>query len=427
MREKVNNVWIFFKNGFLHLLGANVMNKLVGMVSNMVITRLLTQVEYGTWSYVFNIYSYLQLASGLGLVTGAFQFGAENRGTSKEFDYYKYCLKYGIIVDLILVGGFGIASLVISLSVANVGTLVRVYVPILIIDYIVNLFLTVLRCQNRINEYAKILNFNTILSALGTCVGAWFGVFGVIVGKYIAFLISLFQVIFKSKPEVLRILKAGKLVKGEIKQLWHFSIFNGVSSVLNGVLYLIDITMIARIIKLSSDIAIYKVATLIPTALTFIPYSLVICILPDIVCHNGDLGWLRKRLKKVFMVLGFFNVVFCLVLIMIAPLIITILSGKAYMSAVPIFRVLIVGYFFTGTFRSLSVNTLSGLRRVNFNLLLSVVSGVLDVVLNYIMINEYQVIGAAYATLSIEVLTSAVSLGYLLFVLKSKKVKNEGN
>ena len=69
----------------LQMLTANVLNKVVAMVSNMVITRVLTKPEYGIWSYVLNIYSYVGLLTGLGLLSGAFQFGAENRGKEEEF------------------------------------------------------------------------------------------------------------------------------------------------------------------------------------------------------------------------------------------------------------------------------------------------------------------------------------------------------
>ena len=79
LKAGIKDFWNQLQSGMLQMLTANVLNKVVAMVSNMVITRVLTKPEYGIWSYVLNIYSYVGLLTGLGLLSGAFQFGAENR------------------------------------------------------------------------------------------------------------------------------------------------------------------------------------------------------------------------------------------------------------------------------------------------------------------------------------------------------------
>ena len=89
-KQIVERLKYYGKSGLIDVFGANVINKVIAMLSNMVITRLLSKTDYGIWSYVLNIYSYLALISGLGLLSGAFQFGAENKGNEKEFQYYKY-------------------------------------------------------------------------------------------------------------------------------------------------------------------------------------------------------------------------------------------------------------------------------------------------------------------------------------------------
>ena len=53
---KAKEIWNQLRKGILQMLSANVLNKAVMMLSNMVITRLMTKAEYGLWSYVLNIY-----------------------------------------------------------------------------------------------------------------------------------------------------------------------------------------------------------------------------------------------------------------------------------------------------------------------------------------------------------------------------------
>jgi len=421
VKNIINGIWKKLSKGILQMFGANVLNKVVSMLGNMVITRMLTKTEYGIWSCVLNTYSYLNLISGLGLLSGAFQFGAENRGKEEEFQYYKFCLKIGLIIDTILVIGFFIATFVIDFSMSEANPYLRTIAPMILFDYVFQILLTILRCENRISEYANILNVNTILLTVGTCGGAYFGIEGVIIGKYIAYVVSLIQVIFHTKDEVKRINKTRSIPWKHTVELWHYSIFTGISSALNVMLYLIGVSMIATLISDPVEVAYYKVATLLPNALVFIPNSVITCILPNIVANNKNYPWLKKNIGISFVGLGALNVIICGVGILFAPIIITILSGEQYLSAVPAFRVLMFSYFVSGTFRSLSINILAALRCVNYGLLISVISLICNIVFNYLFVEQYGTIGAAYATLGVVVVTAVLSFVYLIYKLQKEK------
>ena len=63
-----------------------------------------------------------------------------------------------------------------------------------LLDYIFNYMCTILRCQKENKKYALILNINTVIYFFASCVGAFmFGIAGVIIGRYIAYLISIIQ------------------------------------------------------------------------------------------------------------------------------------------------------------------------------------------------------------------------------------------
>lgn len=408
------------KKGILQITGANIINKMITMLSNMVITRLMSQEDYGIWSYVFNIYSYLNLISGLGLLSGAFQFGAENSGKEKENSFYKYCFSTGMKINIILVSGFIVMTFFVHMAFPNAKTLVRMVAPLLLVEYAMNMLLTVLRCKNRILEYARILNYNTILMAVCTCLGAVLGIWGVIAGRYFAILLSLIHILWHTKKDVQKIKLAFQIEKQDKRHLWHYSLFTGTSAILNQVLYILDITMIAALLINTADVAVYKVATLIPTALSFIPNSVITAILPNIILHNNDRLWLRRNIKKVILGMFIFNLCLCTTLIIMAPFIIRIISGTKYLPAVPAFRVLVAGYFFSGTFRSFSINILAGLRYVNYNLFISIVSIFCDVVFNLYMIIKFGMIGAAYATFFVILVTTFLSVIFLLRVIYNK-------
>lgn len=411
----------YLRGNVASILGANVLNKAVVMLSNMVIARMLTNAEYGIWSYVLNIYSYFTLISGFGLMQGAFQFGAETQGTEKEFSYYRFCLNIGLAINVVLIGGTGVFLMLFSLPIPQAEIYVEIYVPILLLEYAMNVLQVILRSENRIKEYAFALNVNTVMLAIGTSLGSCFGLMGLVGGRYIAFFCSLVFLLVRLRPEMGKLKKAKKLRWAETGALWHYSLLTGVSDALNVALYLLDVSMIAALIRDPEQLSIYKMATYIPTALSFIPSSVAIAMLPRFIANRNDPGKLKKSVAKQFFALGAGNAAVCLGLGITAPLVIYILAGPNYSASVPVFRVLLLGYFISGTFRVLSANALAGLRAVNFNLMVSILSILCDVVFNYILIQKFGMIGAAYATLSVQIVSSVAAFSALMWIIARRK------
>lgn len=405
------------KSGVVRLLSANVINKAVGMISTMIIMRLLTKNEYGIWGYALNIYSYLLLITGFGLVSGGLQFGTENQGKGKAYSYFRYCIKTGVLIDSAIVVIAEVAVCLIHLPIDGSKPYVTTLIPILIPEYLLALGQAILRAQNRIKEYARVLNINTFLIMVGTCGGAVFGIKGIIVGRYISCLLSIYMEFRLIGIDVKGIKESEALSREEKVQLWHYSIFTGLSSAMNCLVYSLDVTLIAELIKNASDIGDYKAGATIPNALQFIPVSVVISILPTVIYNRKDIKWVRKYLKKVYLGMIAVNLVISAGILLFAPFIIRLISGNGYEAAVPVLRILTLGYFFSGTFRNLSCNLLASFRRVSFGLFISVMTCVLDLVLNYIMIKEYGMIGAAYATLIVDIIAAILSFGYLLFII----------
>ena len=280
--------------------------------------------------------------------------------------------------------------------------------------------LTVLRCDDRIKEYATATNINTVLLAVGTCIGAMFGVGGVVVGRYVAFILSAIALLTYTRNSIEPIRKALALLSAEKKALWKYSVALQVSGGLNTLVYFLDITMISYLIANAEELALYKVATLIPTALVFIPNSVVVVILPNIAFNKDNKIWLKEYTRKYYIILGFANLVLCSILFACAPIIISILSGKAYINAVPYFRVLILSYLISGSIRILSINVLAAMRKVRFNLFISVISGVCNILLDYFLIKMFGTIGAAYATLLTMLISGLIAFGYFIYQIRIK-------
>lgn len=414
--EKISVLFCKLKNGILQIVGSNLLNKIIAMLSNMIITRLMTKNDYGTWTYVCNIYSYLTLVTGLGLISGALQFGSENKGKKEEFQYYKFCIEAGLIIDTVLIVGFLVSTYFVTFKIVDSVKYIRLISFVLILEYIMNVLLNILRCENRIKEYASALNINTIVGAFLTCLGAFAGINGLLLARYLSVITALVYITYVIKPEFVKIIHTSRISFKKTASLWKYSLATGASSAMNCVLYLLDISMVATLIGDSEIVAVYRISTLIPNTLTFIPSSVIIAIMPQVIYNKDNPNWLRKKVRHVYLGLGVINFFIVVFLLVFAHWIILILNGKKYLTAVPLLRVLSIGYFISGTFRSLSTNLLAAKHYVGLNLIISIVSITCDIVFNYVLINSKGMMGAAYATFLVEVISSIIGFSFFIYV-----------
>ena len=124
------------------------------------------------------------------------------------------------------------------------------------------------------------------------------------------------------------------------------------------------------------------------------PSAIITYAYPYVASRRNDKRWLSHRLKQLYGAMAIVNGLISAALCLFAPLIFRLLF-PAYASAIPIFRVLSVGFFFSGTLRILSGNVLVMLHRLKVNSVIAVISGVLNIVLDYLWIKQFGSIGAA--------------------------------
>ena len=84
--------------------------------------------------------------------------------------------------------------------------------------------------------------------------------------------------------------------------------------------------------------------------------------------------------------MGGLNLVIILPLFILAPSIIRVFYGSNYQDAIFIFRILLINFFVSGTFRILSGNLLVTQRQLKFNFYVALFSGVVNTIGNFILI-----------------------------------------
>lgn len=420
MKSIFSKLKTLLRTGFFHVFGSSTINKIITFLSSVVLIRILSKNEYGVFTYAWNIYNIVLLFNGMGMDSAILQMCSEKSG---DEGFVRRICNYG--------ARFGIAFNVL-LTLAMIG--IAIFFPVTIdgsremllflcllpmIQLLFNLSTGYLRSQKRNQDFAMLSTVNTILVFLVSAGAALiFRAKGMVLGYYIAYAVSVLLGAFKMRIRLFS--KAEQPEKQDRKSLLAIGAVSMCNNGLSQLLYLLGVFVLGVVVADEAVLASYDAATKIPAALSFIPLALVTYLYPFFAQHRDNGKWCLKRYKQVVLGLGAMNLAISLVLVLGAPLIVKLLYGTEYADCVPVFRILSANYFISGTFRVLSGNLLVTQRKLGFNLLVAGVSGVMNIVLDFLFISWWGSMGAAIATVCVTLLSAIMSTVYLIYTFRKK-------
>lgn len=420
-----SKIKILLRTGFFHIFGSGVINKIIAFLSSLVLVRILTKQEYGLFTYAWNIYSIILIMNGMGVESGTLQLASEKGGKD---DYTQavchYGAKFGIKFDAILVFLILGIGLFAPLKFEHARSLLCLLCALPIVQLLYQLTATYLRSQKRNQEYARLTIVNTFLIFLLSATGAFlFREKGLALGYYAAYLSSYILGAIICSVRLFK--KSIDLSDRDKSALLRISAITMVNNGLSQLMYLLDVFVLGIVDPEETILASYKVATMIPTALSFVPLALITYLYPYFAEHRNDGKWCLNRYKQILVGLGGFNLMVSLFLFAAAPIIVRLMFGAQYLDSVPVFRILSLNYFVSGTFRIISGNLLVTQRKLKFNLFVAVMSSVVNVAANFLFIQWWGAIGAAMATVLVVCISSILSTTYLIITFKKSRNNEE--
>lgn len=407
-----------FKTGFFHIFTSDIINKIISFGSTLLLVRILTKDEYGIFVYAWNIYSLVMLFSGCGLASGVLQLcseNSENKIVCQNILFYS--LKKGILFNLIIGLILCLIVFIIPLSIIAARELILLLSLLPILQIFYSIIVSYLRSQKYNKQFAVLNLSNTFFIFIFTIIGAYlYKEVGLILGYYIAFIITI--LLIKQYFKFLFV-NLGKNVSELIDKvsLFKISFISMCNNAISELLYIFDIFIIGIVIVEESVIANYKVATIIPFALMFIPAAIVNYVYPYFAENRKNKVWCLFYFNKLLKYLMILNVLISLFLYTYAPFILTIFFGHQYANATDIFRILSLNYLIGGTFRILSGNLLVTQRKLKFNLVVAILCGIINIAGDYYFVSLYGYNAAAWVTVAVTFISSVLSTGYLYFVL----------
>ena len=409
------------KKGAFHIFGANLVNKSLLFFTSIIVIRILSKNDYGAWAYANNILNLFMLFKSLGTPSGVLQFSSSAENDAERRLYFKQGYLLGFFFNIIVSIALLLFSHMGNLPVAGS---IEILKYLWLIPLMLGIFHTIISYKRALlkNRYFSMVNVShTALHLLFVALmGLFFGIKGIIAGKYIALLLILAFMFFTTREDMPGIKEIKGILKSIEKKFVKYCVTASMTNSLSSALYLLDTFILGLVLKDSIVVASYKVSSSIPFALNVIPASAIMFFYPYFAKLSNNIEKAKKYFYKVQLGLLAINLVITILLFSAAPLVITLLYGNGYSDSILAFRILIVGYFFAGTFRIPAGNFIASQFHVRFNLLVTIFSGVLNILLDLLLISKYGKLGAAIATASIFLVTSVISNVYILFMKQRK-------
>lgn len=413
------------ENGMSAIVVYSIINKVIGLFLAIIIVRILTKSDYGIYSYSNNIISIFLIFSGLGIKNGILQFCCENRTDLEKSQLYKFGFKFGLMINVIISCVLFIYAQFGKLAIPDGKECLVLMVLLPIFSSMLDYGMIFLRTKLMNREYARSTNIHSICNCtFAVCGAMFFGLKGYIWGQYLAYIMAIFYIVYCSKNEIQTVIdfSKGTRIHSQVrKDVVGYSLTCAATNALSSLLGYLDVLLLGIILSNEIVLASYKASSTIPDAAKFLTATIMVCIYPIFANHKDNNEWLKRNIRILVFALGIFNGIISLIMFCGAEIIIKIVYGVQYMDAVPVFRILTISYFFATTFRIPIGNILLMIRKEKINLIMSGFAGVVNIILDIILIPRYESIGAALATL-IVIATSGICLVlYIVYYLVKKE------
>lgn len=426
IKSLLNKLRQYTREGLFHIFGSRVISQVGGLISSMVVVRHLEKVDYGNYVDASNIYSYPAILCGLGMTNVIIQYCSERVSDQRKDTIYRHAFLVGNAANVLVCAAIaGLAFWKFQAGKDQMAFYLLLMCGLPFIDYINAYSQTVLRVklQNKVFSNANIA-YAVILLIGNIVLTKLFDVPGMIYSRYVAYFVATIWCVSALQKEKFfsRVLKTdGRLENKELRQVNNYAFVCAITNFASTILTLLDVTCLELVLGDPVVLADYHVAAVIPSAVTFIPACLMTFFYPKLVAAISDGKAEGKAyIKQMAKIYAAVNGVVYLGLAVCAPAIIWIIYGEKYMNVIPLFEVLSVNYLFYCV-RNLMGNTIAAIKKVKMNLIFAVISGVLNIILNLLLIPSLGAMGAAVATLVVTITIAAMDCTYVMHHFRTEK------
>ena len=425
IKQLIEKIRSFGKEGLFHIFGSKMVAQVGGLISSVIVIRHLEKVDYGSYVDAVNLYSYPAVFMGLGMTNVIIQYCSEKVTDARRNAIYRHALLGGNAANILV----ALVTAALAFWQYRNGENQTAFYMLLMcglpfINYADSYAQTVLRVKGKNQVFANANTIYSIVLLVGNiALTKLFNVPGLVYSRYVAYFVAtvicmraLWQERFFGKVMSTK----ERLEAPDRRQINNYAFICAITNFTSTVLTLLDVTCLDMVMHDPTVLADYHVAAVIPNACAFVPSCLMVFFYPKLVAAISDgkeAG--RKYLFQLAKIYALVNGVVCLGIAVCAPVLIWIVYGEKYMNVIGLMQILNLNYL-ASCVRNLMGNTIAAIKKVKINLLFAVISGVLNIVLNLLLIPWLGAPGAAIATLIVTLTVAVMDCTYVLRYFKAE-------
>ncbi len=416
-----NKILLKLRSDFIIVLFANLLSYTIAFSSSVIYVRILGKSEFGIYTFAFGIVSLFLLVNGFGAATGVLQFVSKYKhNQSLQLSYLKFAFISGGLFNLIISGFIIIYAFIMPLPVAGAKECLILMAFFPVGRLYIDIFQAYLRATEQNKLQARFLIANNIVLLLFCIVGIlWLKLNGLIIFTYIGYVVMyLVSLIFFKLPNFIHIPNHDKI---NSREFINYSFFSTLSNAFSGLLFVLDTIIIGYVVKDAKLLASYKVATIIPFAINFIPNIIVNYFYPQFVQFSHNSLKIKQLARFISIRMFIFSASISLFLIIFAQPIILLIFGVDYHDSILPFQIISFGYWIIATFRTINGNIIAALGRAKLSFYITAVMLVINIITTYLMVLHYSINGAAIAIVIMYTLSSLIGYIALKFLLRGDK------
>jgi O-antigen/teichoic acid export membrane protein len=405
-------------SGFLHVFSANMISYLVAFCGSIAYARLLGVHDFGIYAFSYNIITFFLLVNGFGAASGVLQFVSRSSANpALQLSYLKYSFKLGLSFNVLLSIGI-INAFTVSMPIPGSRNLLLLMAFFPIGRLYIDIFQAYLRATQDNKRLAKFAISSNLILLFSNILGIYvYGLHGFVISTYLSYgIVILLATYIYKLPNLVKIVQE----RLDTREFVGYSIYATIGNAFAQVLFILDIFLLGYIIKDGAVVAAYKVATVIPFALNFIPGIISTFFYPYFAKNVANLNYIRRLRRKVQYGMLAFALPTSLILILIARPLILFIFGAQYGQSVLPFQILVFGFWIVATFRTINGNILASLGKAKMAMWLNVVIVSINIILTYVLVKFYGIVGAAVGVVAIYILAGALATIALNQVLSKK-------
>ncbi|MFV0198514.1 oligosaccharide flippase family protein [Empedobacter falsenii] len=400
MKDLIKFIQSFLQNNGFYVFLSFLIEKLVMLINIIFIVKMIPQDEFGRITLIASIVAFMSPWSGFGSLQVLMKFGAGENDEQIKQDLSRKLLRNGMVYQFLLA--------LIFIAVANIYTLKFEQLEWIILLFAIRLFgmffQSHLTIDYRINGKNKKFAFlNIFINCIGLLLTfiltIYFGAIGYMVSLAIAPFLSLF---FYSKNIIQK--AVNQITSMNWKAMWRYGRMESLAYFASELLFSIDIAMIA-LFMLDKDIALYKVAIILPMNLLFLPTILFQTDFPRIIQNCQDKNFLKFYIKNYYKLFIPIGLIMLIGSYFLKDWLIKLFFNESYLEGDKVFFITTVAVVLAILFRVLYLNLFSAIGKYNWNIRVSILSIFSLITFDLLLIPPYGIEGAA--------------LGFLLMFLVS--------